>query len=529
MLNHTEDILLNQINIEANSDPKRYYDVLVEDIDLDIYKGNLVIEDFSASPRFEYLDSLGEMPIALVDFSAPRIILKDFDISDFIFNGGIRFEGFITAAPVGTIILTGIEKEKRTATESPVAQLSTDEFPLIAIKNSVISQGSFNLIWGPDSTVLADIDSLNFNLRDIRVDSTTIDDPIPFHVDGFTLDIMGFEGDLMKYHKIKTGRILYQDQNEALEIDDIQLQPKHSQKQYHALKGYQSDWFAVTVKKLKIHGFDITRFAEDNQVYIDLLEIEKPNALIQRDRNVDLPPFKYKALPVSQIQNMPISLNLRSATVRNARVEYNEQPVHDTPPGKIFFENMNIDISNITNVPEEVAADKKMKLRANAKLMGAGNINLKMDFDLLEKDDRFYVDGVLDTMNFASLNPLTENLLLVHLDSGLAERMEFQFVANEDSAIGRMSFVYQNLRLEMFKETKEGRFKRLDFLNSIANTFMKSKNEGKRLQVGKIAFRRKKDRYLFNYLGKCIQTGLVETVVPEGEKKLFKIDGSLIK
>ena len=506
------------------------YDVSVEDIDLDLYQGDLAVYNFRAIPRKEFIVNREKKPTAVFDIEAPEVVLKDFNILGYVFRGNIQFDGFVTFAPKGKLYLTGVKKENRTRSKSPVEQLSTDKFPIINIHNILISQADVDLVWVPDSSVILDIDSLNFNLRDIKMDSSTIKEPIPFHVDGFTLNILGFEGDLMKYHKIKTGRIMYHDLNETLEIDNIQLIPKYTQKQYHEMIGYQSDWFALTVEALKVHGFDITKYAEDNQIYIDQIEVAKPNALIQRDRNVDLPPYKFKALPVSQIKGMPIDLNVREVKVNGARVEYNEQSTRNIGPGKIFFSDMDVSVKNVTNNSEAIAADKVMALNANAKLMGEGNIRLKMDFDLSQDDDRFFADGQLDTMNFAALNPLTENLLLVHLDSGLAQRMQFQFIANEDSAVGRMSFAYRNLHITAFKESKSGDFQRMGLINNLANTFMKTKNvQGRKFQEGRIAFRRKKDRYLFNYLGKCIQTGLVETVVPPGEKKLFKIDGSLIK
>ena len=111
VLDHTEEILLEQINIRANQDSLRNYNVSVEDIDLDLFAGDLVVENFTALPRTEFLSDTANLPPVIISYTSPEIVLKNFLIKDFLYRGDIRFDGFVLFAPKTKVYLTGAKKD----------------------------------------------------------------------------------------------------------------------------------------------------------------------------------------------------------------------------------------------------------------------------------------------------------------------------------------------------------------------------------------------------------------------------------
>jgi hypothetical protein len=135
-----------------------------------------------------------------------------------------------------------------------------------------------------------------------------------------------------------------------------------------------------------------------------------------------------------------------------------------------------------------------------------------MDFDMNSPTSRFKVKGSLSPFQLAALNPVTEFNAQIMVRSGELNRFDFDFEADSVSAIGKLWFAYDDLRISIL-EQKDGNTKEAKWLSFLANNLMlRSKNpRTKILQPDDIYFERDPKRSIINYWWKTIFSGAKNT------------------
>jgi hypothetical protein len=196
------------------------------------------------------------------------------------------------------------------------------------------------------------------------------------------------------------------------------------------------------------------------------------------------------------------------------RFSYRELAPVSTAETNVFFTDMNSTITHATNIDRLLAKDAETHLNISSKLMGKGDMNMKLDMNIRSENNRFSVDAECGPMPLQLMNPVTEAGMNLSIKEGFNNKLTAYFEADEDTASGFMKFSYSDLKISILNE-KNGSKNEDKFISFIANTFaVKSDNprSGKELVPVKINVRRGKQRSFIGYCWNTIYTGIKNTL-----------------
>ena len=159
-----------------------------------------------------------------------------------------------------------------------------------------------------------------------------------------------------------------------------------------------------------------------------------------------------------------------------------------------------------------------------ARLNGIAHI----DFDLTVPYDReaFHLISDIGSFDLTQLNETLQPMAGVDIVSGDVERIHFDMRASEHTAHNKMEFEYENLKVEVLKETGDHEFKKHGLFTSIANTALRNHNKpdyGKYLTADYVSTRNLY-RSPFNFMTHSLADGMMHIVPGTIVQKLLGVD-----
>lgn len=310
-------------------------------------------------------------------------------------------------------------------------------------------------------------------------------------------------------------------QAHSLAIDTIKIIPSFGKLQFGRKAGNDLDRIEGVIPFFKISNLNL-HFADT--VLVDAGDAEIQFFLrIFHDKRL---PHKAKLvpLPITQIRKIPFGLLINKLNIVKSFVEYEEVPAEADESGKIFFDNLEGSLSSVTNDPNTI--DSEMLLLAKGDFMGQGKLSVEAKFPY-NPEKSGSVKGSLRALSFAKLNSMVEPAAKIKFESGVLNRLDFNFRFNDRVANGELSINYEDLKLlslksdEQMEKVEKRKRKtrkseeelRTDNLKTfIINAFVVKKNLDERVpkdeRTGTVQFERDRSRSIFNFWWKSIFTGL---------------------
>ena len=158
--------------------------------------------------------------------------------------------------------------------------------------------------------------------------------------------------------------------------------------------------------------------------------------------------------------------------------------------------------------------------------MGSGNLYADFDFDMLDKDNKFYFNARLGSMDAKAFNNILEATAHVSVKSGQVKSLNLQGTANNVYAFGDMSFIYNNLKVETLnKKTLENKGMGKVIKTFFANAFVVKKNNSRIKFIGRrggMYFERDQSRITLDYAAKTAISGIVSSIGAKNNNKEIK-------
>jgi hypothetical protein len=141
--------------------------------------------------------------------------------------------------------------------------------------------------------------------------------------------------------------------------------------------------------------------------------------------------------------------------------------------------------------------------------MGAGNIQADINLSMI--DGSSHIKGAIDELHLTAMNPSAENLGKFHIQSGVLNRLDFEFTATNTKASGQIVGVYHDLVIDRLKHTNDG-LKKASAPSFLLHKVIIPKNKDVSLDVkhrtGKIDFERDPTRIVTFYYLKALLDGV---------------------
>lgn len=305
-----------------------------------------------------------------------------------------------------------------------------------------------------------------------------------------------------------------------IEVDSFQIISQYDRKTFAANLEWQKDQVDALFPLIKISDIDLRDAISRERFTARKFELFEPELRMYKDKTIKVDTSDYKYMPAKQLQNLKIYLNIDTALVYNGFVRYDEYAGLMETPGKIFFNNMNIRFTGLSNDKDFADFGGTLRILANGKLMGKSDVSVTAVFPLKSKEQEFIALASMSQLDAVELNPLIQPLTLLSAKEGNLMQLQMNIKGNNDYAYGEMLLKYEDLKVEILNRKKH---KESSLATFLANSFMIRRNNNNFLfpRKGPIYYERVTYRSFIHYLSHFAIVG-AKTSIGIDKRKIQK-------
>jgi hypothetical protein len=163
----------------------------------------------------------------------------------------------------------------------------------------------------------------------------------------------------------------------------------------------------------------------------------------------------------------------------------------------------------------------------NAKFLGEGELQLELNYNMLDSLNAFTMSTQLGPMDGTKLNAYLVPAFRVEINSLNVDKMEMTAIGNDTVAGGLMGFYYEDLKFTFLKENDRGQWLK----TTVGNTIIGKNKKYHVLRQGKpVFFKRDDSKGWIGYLVRIELSGIQSNVgLASYNKELKEIDKKLWK
>lgn len=372
-----------------------------------------------------------------------------------------------------------------------------------------------------------DLTDLNITVVNLKADTTT-------HINGdklFWNDDIILSGAGMEYYitdslnKLEIGGYRTSLKEKRLTLTDVNMNPTVDRDAYAIQFGEQTDYINAAIDSIDFTGINWRALVFDDKIDIGNIKVRGLNLSTYRDKRVPRGEEKYKGLPHMNLQELDQQIEVGQFDLSDGKITYTEHVEESSTSGTIAFIDLNATFTNLVNTPEALSKNEVLTVNASTQLMGHGKLTINANANLKDEKGSFLVVGKLEKMDLTELNRMMEHVAFVKIRSGINNSMEFNIEANEDYALGEITFYYEDLKISMISKKDEKATGMGPALGSFfANAFIINSNNPRWLFVrkGGVFYERNVNRSIFNYLSKSVLSGVVASIGARSNKRDIK-------
>lgn len=389
---------------------------------------------------------------------------------------------------------------------------------------------SIQLFGGKFSAFSNEDDSSNVFVREINFSCNNFDyitgqtDTInpPFSIDGFTLDIKQCAANLPdSINRLTIAKISAVSADSGISVDSVRIKPRYRRTSMASILGYQKEWISVAVEHIDIQKFNFDSLLFRKVMNIEKVAVEKPVFNIYKDKQYPMNREKFPELPQEIIKKIGFSYKIDTVQVTKGFAVYKEKNKEPDSDAKFFMNSINVRLLNITNNPADKGFGTSAKMDASAYIMGKGLLKAHADFPLDDKFSKHTISGTLCEMDLAEFNPLVQHSKKIEITSGRLKVLYFHITLNKSYSRGIVKMEYEDFKLTLLPvDDKAFKYRTL---TALANrSVLKKDNPLRRkpLRIGKVYYRRDKNKSFVEYWVKSILTGVLKSVAPKMPKSV---------
>lgn len=428
------------------------------------------------------------------------ILLDDIQLWDYISKKDIIIGQLTISNPV-VKFFNFQNKEK----DSSSAKKGSSEFKnKLLIKNVNINGGSFQIFEKDSSEHRLFTKIRDIKLEQVRINSKTLKETVPFNYDLILLNSDSIFYDLNEQHTLVAGNFVID--NNKVHIKELQIIPKYSKAGHQKTINVEKDRYDLKIDSLSIDGFNWSMQNDSLKIQSSFTEINGAYFDVYRDK-LQPDDTSIKPLYSEMIREMPVLLQLDSVNINSSYIRYEENIHPDKESGVVDFSNLNAQINNITNIDLDRNDFPKTVLNATANFMQKAPLKVKLEFDISDVNDKFHITGNMGNLAAGQMNKFMKPAMNVQAEGEILS-MYFNFYGNDIKGSGDMRLEYKNFKVEVLR--KDGRRKN-KVISALANLIVQNNTLNKKANYKEISFTRDRTKSFWNYLWNLLKNGALKS------------------
>lgn len=359
-----------------------------------------------------------------------------------------------------------------------------------------------------DTLKQQNINNANLLLADLKVDTqskTFSFGDLMFSTRNFQWPVSG------GFYTLTTDKIEINRSDSSLRIDDLHLIPRYPKMEFAYRHPKHKDWFDAGIKNIAVSGIDYAGYFKDDVFRIRDIQVNSPYLKNFKNQQIEI---EHNVMPLiyEGLQKAPIKVDVGNIDIKNFDIIYEELAKKGTYPGIIKFTPLNGKIRGLTNVPSH--RNQYIWIAADGTFMDNTPFTATWMIPADTLNDKFYIDGHVSRFDLKELNQIITPLGEAEIKNGIADDVRFKIQASSVEALIDMTFLYNNLEINIFRDVKEQTYNK--FYTSMANLVVRNNNPNNPKSTPRISNQLyvERDPYhsTFNYMWQILRPASAEAV-----------------
>ena len=311
------------------------------------------------------------------------------------------------------------------------------------------------------------------------------------------------------------GNISITGEDHTITALNVQLKPRYNRQEFAKKLRYGKDMYNLVLPKVILRDVKWEALINNEEFVSKYAEIHGGSFSIFFDRALPKPPIELNNFPHQVLMRIPFPFSIMKCNVRNLDLSYEEHNPLTDKNGIVYFDNINAEIDNATNIPAEIRKQRYSTLSARASFMHHVPLAVKFRYDLSKyRTGEFIADVQMDALDNVTINPVAERLGLFSVKTGQMQKAVIHVQGNNFNTNGNITMHYNDLHITPLKKDDDGDLKKKRITGLLANIILiKNENpKGSELRQPDFTVERGTHKNFFNLLWASILTGVVKTV-----------------
>lgn len=428
--------------------------------------------------------------------------LNGFSSEAFVYSGRLHTRSLVVTDVHASI---PARSKKRTPGIPLPAALSG-----ISVDSVILHNGNF-MFFSPTklSFILKNTELL---LKNVRADSGV------FHIEkylipdacNFTVGLMRFP---VKYHNIDLKRISFPFNGNRARVGEASVQPTMSRSEMKRRVKVQKEQYTARAANVIVEKLDLPKLITENTISMDrvhlglIFSVFSDKTLPKDSVNKETGRFFYEDL----LEKLKSKLYVREIDLENTTISYEEIAQKSGETARIVFSGIEGTISNVTTVPEKLAADNIMKLSVHANVLGQVKLVTNWNLALHTPDGRFSVTGNTGSFDADVVNQASMPFSMTRLNSGKVNKLVFDVHGDHSATSGNVLMDYDNLKIEFLKKEGNGEEKKKLIKSIFANADIRNNNHSGKTHSFEL--KKQAKQTFFSLLWKSVFEGVKKNIL----------------
>lgn len=522
------------------------YHATFSDLKLNLYTGTIIIKDLRLIPDtavYNKLKSFNIAPENIFDLSVQQLELRHAHPFKLFFKKTVQIKEIRINQPILKIYHQElIPNDTTQSLETMMRNLLNG--PLKSIYVGRIGLNNISLSYKNNSNPQGkgfSLENADIVLKNLAIDPKTIKDTTRFF---YSEDVWVHLTDFKMPSKnglynFSVKDIAYSAQQEVALIKGLSVKTGLTDDAFDKRVGIQADKIDFEADSIKISGLNILNILYRRKIG-EIKSIGLSDGKFNVYRNRALPEKKsLKPLPQEMLRNAGKSYLMKTIStmfildtlhIHNIDVTYREHNPKSLRTGQVSFENLGGTLYNIANDSLHLIKSNHLKADLHAMFMGKSQVKVHFDFNLTDPADRFSYSGHLGSLKATALNVATRNLGLVSIKSGNIDKLDLNFNADNNRAIGTVTLLYEDLNIKLLAlDEATGLLKNKGVASLLANVLVLKNNntdDPDAMRQTSVNYERDQYKSMFNLMWKSVFEG-VKTILGMDKESNNKLKKSL--
>ncbi|WP_257658719.1 hypothetical protein [Parapedobacter lycopersici] len=328
----------------------------------------------------------------------------------------------------------------------------------LKIGQARVNGGRFALEKTKDATRIS-LPRIDIDVRDLLIDSLSQSDTARFYgARTIEMNLSGVEFIRADGLYALTAKRLHAVTDDGmLTIDSLRYYSLVSMAEFYRHKKVAEDMVDMDIPRIRLSDINLPRWITDQTIAAGTLHIDSGGTIaVSKDLFYPEPiENKIGRAPHQHLLNLKQPVAIDSIVVNDLDVSFAQLGEKSREESKVTFDHIQGVIRNATNDSLALAKNRNMVLDVNAKLMNAGELSVRFDFDLLDEAGGHRYQVRLGPMDGRLFNHVLTPLMPAEIASADIQGLNFNMRANNYRTSGSQQFDYRNLKLNVLKAKDE--------------------------------------------------------------------------